>query len=454
VFHSLRFTLFIALAMAASLSAKADQIRYLSTAKIALSQITATLMSAHRSIDMAYYIYDPCSNSAGLVHNILAQKAKEGVRVRLLIDAEGFPTGPKRDAFTTAMAQEKIQVRFFNKWISHASVLANNRLHAKLTVVDSRVYISGGRNIGDDYFSLSETINFVDRDVAVAGASASQASEAFSMLWNSRPVYSEAMVTSKEVQSFKRACSRLGEDPAVQKEITDHMEQTLSAVPTFTCANTSFTIDDPAFVDATSDGDGGEYLSGGRLQLKYTTRAVLDVVENVHSSLDVENWAYIPTLRMAAALDKIRDQKLPISIFTNRGVGQIDEMTYLQNYYLKQDAHGSQRNYGVSAVGSMKDRWEMTVDTAIFFVHSKVYVADRRNVVVGSFNLDPRSYHTNVESAVTVKNCPDLAKHVVDESQAMVGGAYKRDKTCAICQTPSSDDVGLKIKAWLSKDFQ
>lgn len=452
MFYSLRLTLLTALAMAASLSAQADQIRYLSTAKIALSQITAMLMSAHQSIDMAYYIYDPCSISAGMVHNILAQKAKEGVRVRLLIDAEGFPTGPQRDAFTTAMAQEKIQVRFYNKWISHASVLANNRLHAKLMVVDNRAYISGGRNIGDDYFSLAETINFVDRDLAVNGSSAAQATKAFNMLWSSRPVYSEAIASAQDVRSFKRACNRMGEEKSVQKEITDTMETTLSAVPTFTCANTSFTIDDPAFIDAASDGE--EYLSGGRLQLKHTTRAVLDLVENVHSSLEIENWAYIPTLRMAAALDKIRDQKLPISIFTNRGVGQIDEMTYLQNYYLKQDARGSQRNYGVSAVGSMKDRWEMTLDTALFFVHSKVFIGDRRNTIVGSFNLDPRSYHTNVESAVTVKNCPDLAKHVVQEAQTMVGGAYKRDKTCAVCQTPASEDAGLKLKAWISKEFQ
>ena len=454
VFRSLCFSILIVLSLVVSLSASADQLRYLSTAKVALTQMTAMLQSAHHTIDMAYYIYDPCANSTGMLHKILAQKASEGVRVRLLIDAEGFPTGPKRDAFTTAMAEEKIQVRFFNKWISHSSVLANNRLHAKLMVVDNRAYISGGRNIGDDYFSLASGINFVDRDLAVTGASASQATKAFNMLWASRPVYSEAKADAREVEAFKRGCMRLADDPAVLKEITDGMEKTLSTIPTFTCANTQVLVDDPAFVDAAGDGDGGEYLSGGRLQLKYTTRAVLGLVENIHSSLEIENWAYIPTLRMAAALDKIRDQKLPISIFTNKGVGQIDEMTYLQNYYLKQDAHGSQSNFGVSALGSMKDRWEMTEDTAIFFVHSKVFVGDRRNIAVGSFNLDPRSYHTNVESTVLVKNCPDLAKHVVEESRTMVGAAYKRDKTCAVCNMPASNDVSLKIKAWLSKEFQ
>lgn len=447
------------MAVAASLTAKADQIRYLSTAKIALSQMTATLQSAQKSVDMAYYIYDPCAPSTGLLHKILAQKASEGVSVRLLIDAEGFPKGPKRDAFATSMAQQKIQVRFFNQWTSHSSVLANNRMHAKLMVVDSRVYISGGRNIADDYFSLAEKINFVDRDVAVTGPSALQATKAFNMLWNSKPVYKEAKASSADVISFKSICGRVSQDADLQEEVLRNMQRTLSAVPTFICNNTQLAVDDPAFVDSvtenTVDGSGGgEYLSGGRLQLKHTTRAILNQLENVKFSLHIENWSYIPSLRMASALDSIRARNLPIAVFTNRGVGPIDEMTYLQNYYLKQDARGSQRNYGVSALGSMKDSWEMTLDTAIFFVHSKVFVSDRRDVTVGSFNLDPRSYHTNVESAVIIKNCPELAKHVIDESKSLVGSAYNRDKNCAICHAPTQENTLLKIKAWLSHEFQ
>jgi len=40
-------------------------------------------------------------------------------------------------------------------------------------------------------------------------------------------------------------------------------------------------------------------------------------------------------------------------------------------------------------------------------------------VVISSENIDPRSYHSNLESAMVVKNCPAFASRVEDCTEAL-----------------------------------
>jgi cardiolipin synthase C len=164
-----QFLLIVAIALV-TYRAQADDVRYLPTAQVALSQYAQTLQAAEKSIDLVYYIYDPCALSAGLIDKILIQKATQKtaprVHVRILIDAEGYGDDHvQRDVFASAMKKYGIEIRYFNRFTSHWDILANNRLHAKLMLVDGKTYITGGRNIGDDYFSLGTGINFVDRDI-------------------------------------------------------------------------------------------------------------------------------------------------------------------------------------------------------------------------------------------------------------------------------------------------
>lgn len=437
---------------------RADEVRYLPTAQLALTEYATTLLSAQKSIDLAYYIYDPCSISGGLIDKILFQKVKSGVRVRILVDAEGYGEQNRRDLFAAAFAARGIEVRFFNSSTSHWNVLSNNRIHAKLLLVDGKTYITGGRNIGDDYFSLAEAVNFVDRDVRITGGSARQAAQGFETLWRARAVYREAAAKASDLSFYQRTCLSTADNADVQKFIFERANETLAANPSFTCANVEFHVDDPAFVSAASgenESAQDSYLTGDRYQLKHATRAIVDELKNVRQSLTLENWGYIPAGRIETELDRIRGQRLPIALFTNKGVGQVDDYSYLQNYYIARDSKGSQKSIALSLLGSLQDKWTMTPLTARFFIHSKVFVIDERDSVVGSFNIDPRSYHTNVESTVVVRNCPALAAHVVNEMKKQLTTAYQKDRSCQACQTPAklSDAFG-PVRAWLGKEFQ
>jgi len=54
-------------------------------------------------------------------------------------------------------------------------------MHNKIFLVDSAVAVLGGRNIGDDYFGIDESLNFRDIDVLAIGSAAKEAGKAFDM---------------------------------------------------------------------------------------------------------------------------------------------------------------------------------------------------------------------------------------------------------------------------------
>ncbi len=63
-------------------------------------------------------------------------------------------------------------------------------MHNKLIVADNRIAILGGRNLGDEYFGLNSSFNFLDIDVVGVGPVARESSELFDHFWNNPLVVS------------------------------------------------------------------------------------------------------------------------------------------------------------------------------------------------------------------------------------------------------------------------
>ncbi len=62
-------------------------------------------------------------------------------------------------------------------------------MHNKLFVADNAIAITGGRNIGDEYFTRDKRSNFIDLDVVAAGPIVPQLSASFDAFWNSKYAY-------------------------------------------------------------------------------------------------------------------------------------------------------------------------------------------------------------------------------------------------------------------------
>ena len=84
---------------------------------------------------------------------ILEEKVKEGVDVRLIYDDMGcideFPL-----YFYKELQRKGIHIACFNPFRPFLSIIMNNRDHRKIMVIDGRAAFTGGVNLCDEYILI------------------------------------------------------------------------------------------------------------------------------------------------------------------------------------------------------------------------------------------------------------------------------------------------------------
>ena len=154
--------------------------------------------AASRSIDVQTYIWHADTTGLHLAQSLLAA-ADRGVKVRILVD--DMDARDANAGFAALDAHENIAVRLFNPFVSRKGMVGfmvegvgsfdriNHRMHNKSWIVDNRLAIVGGRNLGDEYFGAGEDVNFVDLDFGMIGPVVRDVSRSFDEYWNSAAVY-------------------------------------------------------------------------------------------------------------------------------------------------------------------------------------------------------------------------------------------------------------------------
>src|SRR3984885_245975 len=181
-------------------------IRLLSSGEEAFASLIALADHAERTLDIQYYIIHQDDSTRTLLHHVRLAAAR-GVRVRVLVD--DLNTAGEDRRFLHLSQHANVEVRVFNpfpggrfatwtRFLASVSDMRriNHRMHNKLFVADNALAITGGRNIGDQYFTLDPRSNFVDLDVVAAGAIVPQLSASFDEFWNSKYAIPIAAVAS------------------------------------------------------------------------------------------------------------------------------------------------------------------------------------------------------------------------------------------------------------------
>lgn len=126
---------------------------YLEIGEDFFSHLVKELQKAKKFIFMEFYIIRP-GIMWDAIHDILRQKAAEGVDVRLLYDDFGcmfkLESGTDKQ-----LEKEGIKTCVFNPFRAELSVRFNNRDHRKIVVVDGNVAFTGGINISDEYINAA-----------------------------------------------------------------------------------------------------------------------------------------------------------------------------------------------------------------------------------------------------------------------------------------------------------
>ena len=122
---------------------------------------------AEKSILIEYYIIRNDRRGNELME-ILTQKVREGVEVRLLTDGFGIGKGPKEGIYRFRNAGGHYAM-FHSSLNLMLSPKKNNRNHRKIAIIDGKVAYCGGFNIGDEYEGEGPLGHWRDASVRVEG---------------------------------------------------------------------------------------------------------------------------------------------------------------------------------------------------------------------------------------------------------------------------------------------
>ena len=141
------------------------------------------LNKAEKFIFLEYFILEE-GKMLNDVIDILKEKVKQGVDVRLLYDDAGCITKLKKD-YDKKLRKLGIQVKIFNPLRAKLIIQMNNRDHRKLTVIDNKVGFCGGINLADEYINEKEVYgHWRDQAVMLEGNGVSSLTYMFLQFWN------------------------------------------------------------------------------------------------------------------------------------------------------------------------------------------------------------------------------------------------------------------------------
>lgn len=372
--------------------------------------------AATRSLDLQYYIWHDDATGRYLASEALAA-ADRGVRVRLLLDDMD---ARQRDDVLIALDQHPyIEVRLFNPFRTRSGLLRtlgevfsrgsrlNHRMHNKAWIADGRLALVGGRNIGDEYFSASDGVNFVDLDVLLAGDAVDATASSFDAYWNSGSSMPIARLRSARRKRMSLLQLRGVLAESVRAQANEHYTSQLRQSPEIGCLihgdyallwgqQVEVVVDDPrkAIKHAADLGPG--VLDSLRQAFRATQRQLLLI-----------SPYFVPGAGGVGGLTGLVEAGKQVGVLTN-SLAATDVAAVHSGYVRYREAllRGGVRIYELKPAPEALEHEKMRLrfGSSRASLHTKAAIVDGEHAFVGSFNLDPRSATLNCEMGVWIRS--------------------------------------------------
>lgn len=414
--------------LGALLAASADngvgRVLVVNDATLALTSRLDLIDAAETSIDVQYFIWQNDPSGILLIDRLL-EAADRGVRVRALVDdlqLEGLVS-----KIIAIDEHPNIEVRIFNPFsvrlgfqlglfrlaeFAIDGARLNHRMHNKLMVADNQLAILGGRNIGDDYFGMSSTRNFLDTDLLLSGVIVPELSAGFDSYWNSDWAVSAHDLLRIELKPDDLLSLRT----RIQRRLADYPELLRLEAP-------------------------------GRIVVLVAMLKAAHVLDEAIPVLDMPDlsWGQRPDEIADLLADRALSAKQQIlivspylvltpkllelgGILKTKGV----KVSVITNSLASNDvviAHAAYARFRSDVLSSGANLYEFRGDPALMrddpaesrSLHSKYILFDKDTVFLGSLNLDPRSLHLNTELGVILRSA-SLTRELTDYFNQLTDG--------------------------------
>lgn len=375
---------------------------------------------AKQTLDLQYFIFQSDSTGREMMR-ALRDAAARGVRVRLLID--DLYTQGQDELLVSLAAHDRVEVRLFNPFaLRSGGVFArfaaspflfgrlNHRMHNKLFVADAAWAITGGRNIGDEYFERNNRANFIDLDVLVAGKVVDQMSRQFDNYWNSAATVPIEYVAAKSspaplLRERFEMLTWFASSPALPDINAPDMLSRSPVALEFASGRVhmawgegEFYADLPGKVLDASETEGRQEHGSNLVRL-----SALEHIGAASNEILLTTPYFIPGKAGVELFARAVRRGAKVSILTN-SLASTDQPI----------VHGAYRRYRSALLDAGVALFELSPQRAgrgeqrklfgLFAggLHTKSLVIDRQELFIGSMNFDPRSDHINTESALAI----------------------------------------------------
>lgn len=324
-------------------------VKYYGDTRDALEDMKTALSQAEHFIFMEYFIVEDASAFREL-EEILIQKARSGVEVRLMYDDIGS-VGKVNMRFAQKMNREGIRCVPFNPALPFLNLFMNHRDHRKITVIDGKVGFTGGYNLADEYFNRTHPYgHWKDTGIRLEGEAVRALTATFLELW----------------------CVQTRENP--------HCEAYL---------NVHHSIAAPGFVQPFGD----DPLDTQRI----AENVYLNLIHQAQKKLYFLTPYLIITDEMQHALGLAAQRGVDVRLITP---GIPDKKTV---YAITRSYYSGLLEQGVRIY-----------EYAPGFCHGKQCLCDDRMALIGTSNLDYRSLYHHFENNVLLVDCDAIAHMATD----------------------------------------
>lgn len=363
----------------------------------------ASARIAGRSLDLQYYMWHD-----DLVGHLLAREvyaaAERGVRVRLLID--DINTQGLDPALLALDAHPNIEVRLYNPFRNRSGAWrllemvqrffsVNHRMHNKAWIVDGRLAVVGGRNIGDEYFDAASRVNFRDLDMLLLGPAVADASTIFDAFWNSSAVVPIEALNPQTPEHLQQIVSRLGQESA-GPDAQVYLQRVAASPSAQRLVNHELSVHWSANIVVASDpplkfrsADRGSWL-----QPRLTAH-----LAGAHSEVMLISPYFVPGRNGTATLVGLAHAGAQVGVITNSlAANDVPAVHSGYERYRRKLLEGGVHLFEIRRNGPKPAQGLFGSSGAS--LHTKAFVIDGERGFVGSFNIDPRSANLNTEMGV------------------------------------------------------
>jgi len=380
---------------------------------------------ATTSIDVQYFIWQGDATSS-LLFDRLLRAADRGVRVRLLVDDIWLAASD--EVIAAIDNHPNFDIKIFNPTYARHAVTGfleftayfqqlNRRMHNKLFIVDNRMAIVSGRNIGNPYFGLSEKYNFRDLDVLTTGPVVEEISNAYDEYWNAELAYPGHLMSNKvSVEHID----------LLRQEVRTRLNENATLLASYPLTPRDWSKEMAQLMRRMHSGEG-HFLQDDPIVVHGEQLKLIDMLDTLaapsHEELIMVSPYLIPVGDMLQHLTELNQEGVDVKVLTASMAS--NNHTAAHSHYKKYrrrilDTGSELYEFRHDPSPAIRDKADVPpVESNFISLHVKALVGDRQRCFIGSLNLDPRAMEINTENGLYIES-PELARDLAARFDAMM----------------------------------